>query len=53
MLQRSVLGAILFTIYLNNFAGDKTPCVFDKNLAFALGKSEEHSNITIKWFKNN
>ena len=62
--QRSVLGPILFNIYLNdlfyflscnvcNFADDMTPYVRNKNLEFVLLKLEEQSNIAIKWFENN
>ena len=62
--QGSVLGTILFNIYLNdlfyflrcdicNFADDATPYVCGKNLDFVLSELEEHSIIAIEWFENN
>ena len=61
--QVSVLGPILFNIYLNdlfyflhydicNFA-DTTPYVFDKNLHFFMQQLEQKSNIALKWFEDN
>ena len=62
--QGSVLGSILFNIYLNdlfyflnynicNFADDTTPYVCDKNLNFVMQKLEQQSNIALKWFEDN
>ena len=62
--QGSVLGPILFNIYLNdifyflhcnicNFADDTTPYVCNKNLKFVLEQLEEQSNIALKWFEDN
>ena len=62
--QGSVLGPILFNIYLNNlfyflrcdicnFADDTTPYVCGKNLDFVLTELEEHSITAIDWFENN
>ena len=62
--QGSVLGSILFNIYLNdlfyflhydicNFADDTTPYVCDKNLNFVMQQLEQQSNIALKWFEDN
>ena len=62
--QGSVLGPILFNIYLNdifyflhcnicNFADDTTPYVCNKSLKFVLEQLEEQSNIALKWFEDN
>ena len=62
--QGSILGTILFNIYLNdiffffncevcNFADDTTPYVCDLSLEFVLSKLEESSIIAVKWFENN
>ena len=62
--QGSVLGPILFNIYLNdlfsflscdicNFADETTPYVYSKNLQFVLTKLKEYSNIATEWFENN
>ena len=62
--QESVLGPILFNIYLNdlfyflrcdvcNFADHTTPYVCGNNLYFALTELEEHFIIAIEWFENN
>ena len=61
--QRSVLGPILFNIYLNNlfyflhcdvcnFADDTTPYVCGNNLDFVFIELEEHSMIAFEWFGN-
>ena len=63
VLQRSVLGPILFNIYINviffalkgvdtcNFADDTTPYVCDSNLKSVLEKLEHNSELAIAWFE--
>ena len=63
--QRSVLGPLLFNIYLNdlffslkdievcNFADDTTPFVCDLYLNSTLNKLEENSAIALTWFETN
>ena len=67
VIQKSVLGSILFNIYLSDllyvlcfmfyvlcfFFVDTTPYVYSKNLDFVLTKSEEHSIMAMEWFENN
>ena len=63
VIQESVLGSILFNIYLSdllyvlcydvcNFV-DLTPYIYSKNLDFVLTKLEEHSIMAMEWFENN
>ena len=62
--QGSVLGPLLFNIYLNdlffiltceacNFADDTTPFVSNLNLNVVLEKLEENAEICLNWFNNN
>ena len=64
MTQGSVLGPILFNIYLNdifyfldcnicNFADDTRSYVCDEKLDFILERLEHQSNIALKWFEDN
>ena len=63
--QGSVLGPILFNIYINdiffalkgvdicNFADDTSPYVCDSNLKSVLETLEHNSELTIAWFETN
>ena len=63
--QRSVLGPILFNIYINDiffplervdkcsFADDTTPCVCNSNLKSVLETLEHSSESAIAWFEMN
>ena len=65
MPQESVLGPLLFNIYLNdllylaestnlcNFADDTTFYSCDKDLNSLITKLEHDSCLTIEWFENN
>ena len=65
VLQSSVLGPILFNIYLNdlffllndidisNFADDTTRYVCDVNLESLLEKLEENSQLAVTWLEKN
>ena len=63
--QRSVLGAVLFNIYLNdlfflvdytevcNFADDTTFFACDKDLGSLINRFEHDGLLSIEWFQNN
>ena len=63
--QGSVLGSILFNIYLNdlfyltemtqvcNFADDTTFYVCDKDLNTLINRLEDDTSLAIEWFENN
>ena len=63
--QRSVLGPLLFKIYLNdllfflkdvgicNFADDTTTYISDESLENVLKSLEKNSMLAIHWFENN
>ena len=62
---RSVLGPLLFNIYLNdlfsflkdagicNFADDTTTYISDKSLENVLKSLEKNSVLALRWFQNN
>ena len=62
--QGSVLGQILFNIYINdlfyfltcdicNFADDTTPCICNWILEYVLEKLEEYFVLAMEWFEIN
>ena len=63
--QRSVLGPLLFNIYLNdlfflvdytevcNFADDTTFFACDKDLVPLINRLEHDGLLAIEWFQNN
>ena len=62
--QRSILGPILFNIYINdlfyfltcdicNFADDTTPCICNWILEYVLEKLEEYFVLAMEWFEIN
>ena len=63
--QGSVLGTILFNIYLNylfyltemtqvcNFADDTTFYVCDKDLNILINRLEHDTSLAVEWFENN
>ena len=65
VLQGSILGPLLFNIYMNdiflfvpgisitNYADDTTPYATDKSVNSLLKKLEENTFEIIKWFRNN
>ena len=65
VLQGSVLGSLLFNIYLNdhfyilnkvdicNYADDTTPDACDSSLEVVIEKLKKTSQLAIKWFNHN